>query len=103
MADQAEQASPNTQIPANDVHLDDDKQPKEDQFVGATLQISGDGVPRVPDVEFSGQGIDRNRPGSTMSRRSAQSTGSRTSRKPYGYKSEKASEMFFSYKVVKTL
>jgi len=100
MADQDAETTATATNNATDTHLDDDKHPKEDNFVGATLEISGDGVARQPEVEFAGPTLDRNRPGSTMSRRSVRSTTSKTSMKPAGYKSDKSCETFFSYKVV---
>ena len=89
-----------------DAHLDDDRQPQEGQFVGATLKIDGDLAKDEHEVRFSGQaqtepgsGFDRNRPGSTIGRQSVRSTSSRTSLRPGGYISPKTSDKFFSYKV----
>ena len=92
-----------------DVHLDDDRQPQEGQFVGATLKIDGDIVKDEHEVRFAGtpqtgsgeptSGFDRNRPGSTIGRQSVRSTTSRTSMKPGGHMSQKTSDKFFSYKV----
>ncbi|KAL4221847.1 Tumor protein p63-regulated protein 1-like protein [Mactra antiquata] len=85
-------------INSTDQHLDDDKHPKEDTFGGATLEISNDNTNAEPEVEFSGPGLNRNRPGSTIGRQSVRSTSSRTSMKPGGYKSAKSSDSFFCYK-----
>lgn len=84
---------------ATDIHLDDDKPPRDDHFQGATLEISGDGSHTEPEVEFAGPAFDRNRPGSTIGRQSVRSTTSRTSLKPGGFVSPKTSEQFFCYKV----
>ena len=90
-----------------DAHLDDDRQPQEGHFVGATLKIDGDLVKDDHEVKFSGSGtvfsgpgLDRNRPGSTIGRQSVRSTSSRTSLKPGGYCSERSSGNFFCYKVL---
>ncbi|XP_053378935.1 uncharacterized protein LOC128548369 [Mercenaria mercenaria] len=85
---------------ATEIHLDDEKQPKDDHFQGATLEINGDGAqPHAEaEVEFAGPRFDRNRPGSTIGRQSVRSTSSRTSLKAGGYKSEKMSEQYFCYK-----
>ncbi|WAR14451.1 TPRGL-like protein [Mya arenaria] len=98
MAENNQEAPKNPNNSGTEVHLNDDKHPREDSFQGATLEISGDGVPRDPEVDFAGPGLNRNRPGSTIGRQSVRSTTSQTSMKPGGFQSEKQTETFFSYK-----
>ena len=106
-----DEVSVTVQQEQTDVHLDDDRQPQEGQFVGATLKIDGDLVKDEHEVKFSGttqtgepseptSGFDRNRPGSTIGRQSVLSTSSRTSLRPGGHMSQKTSDKFFSYKVI---
>jgi len=113
MTDHSEETSQNITNSLQEGSLDDDRHPRDTTFQAATLEISGDGVPKTPEaksgttdtipedveVEFAGPGINRNRPGSTIGRQSVRSTTSRTSMKSNGFTSEKQTESFFSYKV----
>lgn len=81
--------------------LDDDKQPQEGEFEGATLHIESEthNVQGVPEVEIVEPRLSRNRPGSVIGRQSIRSTTSRTSMKPGVVKNDASANSFFSYKV----
>ena len=68
-------------------------QPEEMATVEIDVESSA-----VPEVEFEGKGLHRDRPFSASQRTTA-STTSRTSRSPYIYHTKNTTTRFFSYKV----
>ena len=86
-SDITKMSDPEKQVPAG-IHgdsvenLDDDKMNQSPDFKGATLELNSQGtVNQEPTVAFQGpgMGLDRNlRPGSSISRKTTGSTGSKT-------------------------
>ena len=91
----------------NETNLVDEKGVNNQAFEGATLELnSGQNADGDPEVRFVGQGVGvgtgnfrRDRPGSTMSRKSGISTGSRTSISASIVENKQTSKLYFSKRV----
>lgn len=94
-----------------DSQLNEERNGSHAPFVGATLEIgardvdapevkfAGGGLARSDSVPSSGTALTRDRPGSTIGRKSTVSTGSRTAPSQMIYVDDRAKDLFFSKKV----